>query len=165
MTQFAYRLQPLLEQKERIRKERESEKIQCEREVEEQIAKLHLLENQQQALVEKREQLRRGLLNQQSPDPTTGRDATERVAYIKAVGVQIEDAKMAVLSQRQVIADCEIRLDEAKQRVEEARREVEVLEKHRAKQEQRFHRVLQVKEELELDEVGNVLYTTRRRQT
>jgi len=38
------------------------------------------------------------------------------------------------------------------------------LTKHRARQEERFLRDLQVKEELALDEVGNVLFTTRRRQ-
>ena len=38
-----------------------------------------------------------------------------------------------------------------------------MLTKHRAKQEERFQRALQVQEELALDEIGNVLHAVRRR--
>jgi hypothetical protein len=56
-------------------------------------------------------------------------------------------------------------VQDAKGRVEEARREAEVLAKHRKKQEERFLREAQAKEDLELDEIGNVLYSTRQRPT
>jgi flagellar biosynthesis chaperone FliJ len=84
---------------------------------------------------------------------------------VKVVGLQIEDANKEVCSQRVVVEQFEIRLEEAKQRVEEARREVEVLTKHRAKQEERFNRAVQVQEELALDEIGNVLHAVRRRES
>ncbi len=64
-----------------------------------------------------------------------------------------------------MVETCEAALKEAKEHAAEARREVEVLAKHREKQEQRFRRELEAKEEVALDEIGNVLYATRRRPT
>ena len=87
----------------------------------------------------------------------------ERVEYARAVALQIEDAQGDVNSQRSVVDQCETRVREAKKQVQAATREVEILQKHRAKQEERFVRELREKEDLELDEIGNVLYMTRRR--
>jgi flagellar biosynthesis chaperone FliJ len=93
----------------------------------------------------------------------TAHEVRERAEFVKVMGVQIEDAKNDVLVQRTVIETCEVKVLQAKSLVEEAKREVEILTKHRAKQEERFMREERVKEELELDEIGNVLFTTRRR--
>ncbi|HEX4486906.1 MAG TPA: hypothetical protein VH088_11595 [Terriglobales bacterium] len=165
MTQFSYRLRPLLEQKEQIRKDCENDKLRRDRELEAQEARLLELQKQQKDLEEKREKLRRELFATTQQGPPTAHDVADRRAYVKVVEQQIEDAKSDIFAQRQVIEDCKAQVEEAKRRVEEARREVEVLEKHRAKQEERFRRMLQAKEDLELDEVGNVLYSTRRYQT
>jgi flagellar biosynthesis chaperone FliJ len=165
MTHFSYRLQTLLEQKEHIRKDCENEKLRRGRELEAEETKLVELQKRQKELEDKREKLRRELFANTEQGPPTAQDVTNRRAYVKVVEQQIEDAKSDVFAQRQVIEDCKALVEKAKRRVEEARREVEVLEKHRAKQEERFRRILQAKEDLELDEVGNVLYSTRRRQT
>jgi flagellar biosynthesis chaperone FliJ len=114
--------------------------------------------------VEKRERLRRELMSK----PADGSDLTAhevhaRSGYIKVVGIEIEDAKKDILVQRGVVEKCELKVQQATKSVEEAKREVEVLTKHRAKQHERFLRDEQAKEDLELDEIGNVLYTTRRR--
>jgi len=164
MTQFTYRLQRLLEQKEEAKKEAEKELARQEQELEAQLAALEPLQQRHRELVEKREQLRRELLAKpDAGEALTAREVLERSEYVKVVGLQIEDAKNDVLSQHRLVEQCEARVKEATHRVAEARREVEVLTKHRAKQEERFLRELQAQEELALDEIGNVLYTTRRR--
>ena len=87
----------------------------------------------------------------------------DKIAHSLEQALQlIEQARKDVLSQQMVIEERELSVELAKERVKQARREVEILVKHRSKQEERFSREEQVKEELALDEVGNVLYTTRK---
>ena len=164
MAQFVYRLRLLLEQKEEAKKEAERELAQRQKELEAQREHLEVLQQREQELVEKRDRLRRELLNKSAEqDPLTAYEVRERAEFVKVMGVQIEEAKTNVLVQRTVIETCEVKLQQAKSAVEEAKREVEILTKHRAKQEERFMREERAKEELELDEIGNVLFTTRRR--
>ena len=165
MTQFVYRLQLLLERKEEAKKESEKQLAEREKDLQEQVGILEALQQSEQKLIAQRQQLRRDLLRKSDEtESLTAREVQERQEYLKLVGLQIEEARREVLSQRVVVEQYESRVMETRYHVEEARREVEVLTKHRARQEERFLRDLQVKEELALDEVGNVLFTTRRRQ-
>jgi hypothetical protein len=165
MTQFVYRLQLLLERKEEAKKESEKQLAEREKDLQEQVEILEALQQGEQKLIAQRQQLRRDLLRKSDEtESLTAREVQERQDYLKLVGLQIEEARREVLSQRVVVEQYESRVMEARHHVEEARRELEVLTKHRARQEERFLRDLQVKEELALDEVGNVLFTTRRRQ-
>jgi len=164
MAQFVYRLRLLLEQKEELKKEAERELARRQKELEAQRERLEVLQRCEQELVEKRDWLRRELLNKsEDQEALTAHEVRERAEFVKVMGVQIEDAKNDVLVQRTVIETCEVKVQQAKSLVEEAKREVEILTKHRAKQEERFMREERAKEELELDEIGNVLFTTRRR--
>jgi flagellar biosynthesis chaperone FliJ len=164
MTQFRYRLQLLLERKEEAKKEAQRELKRKERELHAAIEALESLLHQEKQLVEKRLQLRRDLLKKQDKDGAlTAGEVFDRSQYVRVVGIQIEEIRAEVVRQRETLKQHEMRVEEAKKRVAEGRREVEVLTKHRTKQQERFLRDLQAKEELALDEVGNVLYTTRRR--
>jgi flagellar biosynthesis chaperone FliJ len=164
MAQFTYRLQLLLEQKEERKKEAERELARQQHELEVQVAALQSLQQREKELVEKRLRLRRELMAKpDEPGTLTAHEVLERSEFVKVVALQIEETRNDVRLQRAVIEKCELKVQEAKKCVEEAKREVEVLTKHRAKQEERFVREQQAKEDLELDEIGNVLYTTRRR--
>src|SRR5262249_3948928 len=162
MSAFRYRLEPLLDQKQEARKDAERVVIQRERELQSEMARLEALEQREQELTERRSQLRRELLQKPDGGGLTAREAEERAAYIKALGEDIEAARNDVFSQRLAIEECKERVQEARHLADEAKQEVEVLNKHRARQEQRFVREALAKEELELDEIGNVLYMTRR---
>jgi hypothetical protein len=160
---FVYRLQLLLERKEEAQKEAEREATQREQELQTQLNMLEELKRREKALIAKRGQMRRDLLSKPAPDATLSvSDVQQRAEYVKAMAFEIEQAGNDVLAQNSVIETCQAKVDEAKQVAHEARREVEVLTKHRSRQEERFRREEQAKEDLALDEVGNVLYSTRR---
>jgi flagellar biosynthesis chaperone FliJ len=164
MTQFVYRLARLLEQKEEAKKEAEREVTRVEQELEAQRLHLESLRRRELELNKRREEMRLKLLAPPVENGTiSGLEVAIRSENLKAVGVQIEEANNDVFSQRLVVEQCEEQLQQAKKLAGEARREVEVLTKHRAKQEQRFLREQQAQEELALDEVGNALYSSRRR--
>jgi len=163
MTKFVYRLELLLEHKQEVKEEAERELLRREQELEKQQLQLETLRRRVQELVEKRQQMQRDLLsNPYTGTMLSGREVQQRIEYIKAVGVQIEEAQADVSSQRTLVADCQHRVQQGKKDVQDANREVEVLQKHRAKQEERFLREQEKQEELALDEIGNVLYTSRR---
>jgi len=58
-----------------------------------------------------------------------------------------------------LIEDCKEQVDLAQRHLAKCSREVEILNKHREKLEQRFRREAERKEALELDEIGNMLYS------
>lgn len=161
-SQFTYRLQVLLDRKEDAKKQAERELARIEQEREAEIAKLQSLQVQERSLREKREHLRRDLFNKPAEGDLTAIEIMRRSEYLQELETQIEEAKSNVLTQTTMVEEYDFRVKQAAQKVADARREVEVLTKHRSRQEERFQRELQAKEELALDEVGNVLYTTRR---
>jgi len=166
MSGFVYRLRLLLERKEEAQKEAEAEVARREEELQLQIKHLEELKQREKDLMAKRVQMRRDLLAKpDSGQPLSAQDVQQRAEFVKAVGFQIEQAGNDVLAQRGVVESCEARVAQAKEWAKEARREVEVLTKHRSKQEELFLREEQAKEDLALDEIGNVLYSTRRSTT
>ncbi len=165
MSQFIYRLQPLMEQKEELRKAADQEVVRREQELQAQLARLQQLEHHLRELMEKRQQRRRDLMRAQGQSALTAAQVLERSEFVKVLGSEIQLAESHVSAQREVVEACEGQLQEAKEHAAEAKREVEVLDKHREKQKERFLREEQVKEEAVLDEIGNVLYSTGRRPT
>ena len=162
---FVYRLQLLLEQKEEAKKEAERELARRQQELEKQEGILAELRRQEQELIEKRRNRRNELLKPDGNDPLQAYQVQGRSDYIKVLGEEIEAAGKKIISQQDVIRQAEQQVEDGKQKLNDSRREVEILTKHRKKQEERFLREAAAKEELELDEIGNVLYTTRQRSS
>jgi flagellar biosynthesis chaperone FliJ len=136
----------------------------ADEELQAQQQQLRITEERVQKLNNTRDKLRRELLATPSGRPSlSAQEARQRFDYVTALSLQIEEARQAVFSQRTAVEQAEKRVQQAMAQVETARREVEVLTKHRARQEERFLGEARSREELALDEIGNVLYTTRRR--
>jgi YscO-like protein len=166
MSEFKYRLQLLLEHKEDAKKEAERELVRQDEQLRVQVTLLDSLKVRERELRDKREQARQDLLVIPTQDQKLlARDVQQRSEYVKELSCQIEQAKGEVLSQQVVVEEREVNVELAKEHLKQARRELEILDKHRSKQEERFLREQLAKEELALDEVGNVLYTTRRTLT
>ena len=166
MSDFKYRLQLLLEHKEEAKKEAERELVRQEEQLRVQLTLLESLRVRERELRDKRERARHDLLVIPRQDQLLfAREVQQRSEYVKELGFQIDQAKNEVLSQQVVVEEREVNVELAKEHLKQARRELEILDKHRSKQEERFLREQLAKEELALDEVGNVLYTTRRSLT
>jgi flagellar biosynthesis chaperone FliJ len=166
MAQFTYRLQTLLEQKERARADAEKALAKAERDRDEEIRKLRQMEVKQQQLTEKRDQVRREVLAGPAGSGTLkARDAQERSDFVRFLGTEIERARAEVIGQGAVVEQHHTRVSDANVRSQTAKRELDLLTKHKARLEERYRRVLESKEELLLDEIGNAMYSTRRRST
>src|SRR5579862_3060307 len=120
MAAFTYRLQLLLEQKEEIKKDAERNLLQAEKVLEEQVERLHALQQTVKDLIGRRQQMQRELLAKPADGALNARTVQERIEYSKAVGMQIEDAQSEVNSQHIRVEQCETDVRESRKRVQEA---------------------------------------------
>jgi flagellar biosynthesis chaperone FliJ len=160
MPTFTFRLQILLEQK--LELEKQARAVVSEKD--------RLLMQAQQALEKLREreegiqkQLRdissRLLLDDQVNQALA---VQRRNNYREALARDLKDAHEAALAQRYIVEEAEEELTRALTYAAECTREVEKLEKYRDKQEARFLAEAERKEQLEQDELGTVMYLSRR---
>ena len=129
------------------------------------MEKLQELRAAEEALVTKKQVLRRDLLLSQDGQPISGVEIARRREQLTSVTLDLEAAKDSVFAQQLFIEECKEQVDAAQRHLAKCSRDVEVLNKHREKLEQRFRRELDRKEALELDEIGNMLYAGKTRRT
>jgi flagellar biosynthesis chaperone FliJ len=161
-SQFTYRLQILLDRKEEAKRDAELSLVRKEQELASQMAELESLRMKELNLRERRDQQRRELLKGSGEQVVVSAiEVKRRSDYVKQLGQAIDQARSDAAKQASLVERCHLAVKEATLRVAEARREVEVLTKHRSRQQDRFVREQQAKEDLALDEIGNVLHSTR----
>lgn len=165
MATFRYRLQPLLDQKSREKEEAEEALAERQKELRAERLKLEELRRKEEQLAARRDGLRRSLLDGGGEQPVTGDEVRRRVERLRALGQDVETARDAVFSQKIVIEEAEERLENARRQVAECTRQVEILTKHRSKLERRFLAEVERKEALEQDEIGNILFMRNRQST
>jgi flagellar biosynthesis chaperone FliJ len=157
MPVFTYRVQPLLDQRNKLKEEAAQNLFSKKQQLREATEKLIELERQVKVLAQKKNQLQLDLLVG-GPTGLSGIEVRRRYEYLGAVGLDLETAKDAVFSQKMFIEDCNREVAAAQIHLTRCSRDVEVLQKHRDKLEQRFLRELEKKEALELDEIGNMMH-------
>ena len=121
------------------------------------------MKRREQELVARRQDLRKRVLETEPGQSLTGDRIQQRRQYVEALGLDIEAARDAVFSQRLVVDECEEKVAQAQAEMLKSQRDVEVMNKYRERLEQRFRREEERKEELDQDEIGNMLFMSRRR--
>src|SRR5262245_45698136 len=163
MAAFRFRLQPLLDRKiETLEEARKA--LQARREeLAAEEARLEECRARVRELTAKLEDLRRNIMTPAPDNTISGDEVRRRAEYLKALGLDVEAAKDAVFAQKLVVDECADKVKDAERYLAQCRRAVEVLEKYRDRLAERFRREQERKEAAEQDEIGNVLYMSRRR--
>lgn len=162
MPVFRFRVQPLLDQKIEAKEEAEKALVERQKELAAEKGKLEEARRKERDLIDLRLRLRRQVMSN-AGHPLSGDEVRRRVEYIKDLALQADAAKEAVYSQQLVVTEADEKVKAAREHLAECTREVDILTKYRKKLEERFLRDAEQKEALELDEIGNMLYTSRRR--
>ena len=160
---FKYRLDPLLQQRTRVKQQAEQSLAERLRELTEEEKRLGEVQMQEAELRGLQERTRSELLQTSSGKQLTGDEIRQRLNYLRGVDQDLESAKGEVFSQKQAVDESQVKLIQARQFLAECAREVEVLEKHRDKQEVRHKNELERKESNELDEAGTHLFISKRK--
>jgi flagellar export protein FliJ len=163
MLSFRYRLQTLLDQKIEAKNQAQAEVGKALRAVDEANRTLEELRNKEQALNDKKTQLRNSLFASESGQRLLAADLQGRTAYLRRLDAEVEDAGAEVFGQRIVIEECEDAVRETRRLLAEASRGVEVLEKHKSKLEERFRKEQERQEALQMDEAATAAFLRRQR--
>ncbi len=161
-TVFKYRLQPLLDQKIDHKDNAARELAARQADLQRAIQRLEELRRQEEAVVLKRRNARLGIVPEGGAN---GIELGNRADFLRALDMDLDDAKQSVFSQRIVIEDEEELVTRARGVLAECSREVEILTKHREKAAGRFRLELEQKEALEQEEIGALLHEAHRRRT
>lgn len=162
MALFRFRFQPVLDGKIRRKEDAEASLAERQREL---AAEEFTLQQLQENTDHVRHEVRLARKSLQLTGNATGREVLSRTELLNALKNKLDAANQDVLGQRMLVEQFQAQADEARRRVTECTREVDVLQKYRDKLEARFLRELAQKEELELDEIGNTLFLARSRNT
>jgi len=162
---FKYRLDPVLHQKTQVKQQAEQSLAERSRELTEEEKRLADVQQQEAELLSLKERAKSELLQTGGVKPLTGEEVRQRLNYLRGVDQDVESAKGEVFAQKQVVDESQLKLIQARQFLADCSREVEVLEKHRDKQEVRHRNELERKESNEFDEAGTRLFISKRKLT
>lgn len=162
MGAFVYKLQPVLEQ--RLEREEEARQLQAaaQRTLDEARRRHAELEAERDRITARLADERAHFLDVPAGGQIQASVLIERREKIDSLDDQRRNAEAAVMSQQMHVLDCEDEVEKAKQHLNECTREVKVLEKHREKQQLKFTRDQEAREEALQEEIGNSLYAQQR---
>ena len=164
MAQFRYRLQTLLDQKVEAKEEAQQRLASAQRELRTEQDELDVCRREQEARTGR---LRRARMESLSPviGVSSGEQMRLRRDHIVRLQDELHDASDAVAAQGLRVTEAEERLATAREMLEARSRDVEVLEKHRARLERRFNDEAARKEVLEQEEMANIVFLRGRDAT
>jgi flagellar biosynthesis chaperone FliJ len=159
---FVFRLQPILDQRSDLRKQAEEKLKATEREL---AAEKRTLQELEQAVNAAARLYRHRRVERSRSRMTHGVSILLQNASLIGLEMELQEARSAALAQ-QILVDQALELvDEANVVLASRRLEEEVLEKYRQKVKTRFEQEESYKEELEQDEIGSVIYMSKRART
>jgi flagellar biosynthesis chaperone FliJ len=164
VAQFRYRLQTLLDQKVQAKDEAQHALANAQRELRTEQGELEECRREQEARAERLRQKRAECVA-----PTMGGSSGElmrlRRDHIGRLQDDWLDASKATRAQELSVNEAGERLGAARETLASRSRDVEVLEKHRARLERRFNNEAERKEALEQEEMANVIFLRGRSRT
>lgn len=165
MGTFVYKLQPVLDQ--RLEKEEAAREFLSaeQRKLEQAQARQRELEAERDRITANLADARAHFLDVPAGGQIQASVLIERREKIDSLDDQRRNAEAAVMSQQMHVLDCQDDVEKARQLLNEATREVKVLEKHREKQQLKFVRDQEAREEALQEEIGNSLYAQQRQNS
>jgi flagellar export protein FliJ len=161
MARFQYRLQPLLDLKTERKEQLELALAERRKELAAEQEALAELEQKRDALrVALAEALRQRLA---AGAGASGHALGQHTDFLRGLTADVMSAAAATTAQALRVRQFERLVDEARRQLAEAVREVEVLKKHRERVQQRFLREQERKDAVEQDDMGNVIFNSKRR--
>ncbi len=158
-----YRLQPVLDKKERSKKDAEKALADTRAGLAKQEEILRQREQDVQKAIQKKELYASDLAAKMDNGMEMNK-ITAAKAYLEVLKQNIETAKRKVSEQKKVVNEWELKVEAALQKVTEATKEMKVIEKHKENWAAAVKKEIEEKEDKENEEVAQNLYEMNRRQ-
>lgn len=157
-----YRLQSLLEIRERAKDTAERYLGECLAALKAEQERLREMEKELERMIAKREQKTREYAEKAMRGEMAARGAVAANLYIKRLKEQEEMQENAIEGQKGVVAQKEEEVQAAREDLTKANQDLKALEKHREKWADEIKKKRAYKEEEDLDEIAQTGYMSRR---
>ncbi|MBI1910174.1 MAG: hypothetical protein HYS22_08410 [Deltaproteobacteria bacterium] len=164
MPKVRYRLQPLLEIKSRAKKKAEIALARAIVKLEAEKKKLERLKEEKKEIVRKRKEYREKLHQKIASGVSAVRDSQAHINYLRRLEEEEKEKEKEIEDQKEVIVGAETAVKRARRDYVDAAKELRIMEKHKALWWKKVERAINVKEEREMDELGNLIHQLRQEQ-
>ncbi len=163
MSLAKYRLQPVLDSKEKKKKDAEKALAETRTELERQKKILQEREEEVVKAIKRKDDYSADLMKKMDSGLESGK-ITDGKAYLEVLKRSIEIARKKADDQKKVVQQWEEKVEAALVKVMEATKEMKVIEKHKGNWVEAAKKEIEIKEEKEQDEVAQNIYEQSRRR-
>jgi hypothetical protein len=153
-----YRLQPILEEKERLRDEAVRFLNKKKEELAIEVARLEQLEAELQQAIERKDRMVEEYNTNMFQGKYTVDEIKIRKVHIEDAIMQIEEVRQSVHRQKKAVERAEIEVQKAEDALIAASKELQVMEKHKENWERALKEEAMKKEARELEEIAQTMY-------
>jgi len=157
-----YRLEPLLVVKERYKKQTEIELGQAIKKLKEEKEHLKTLEKEKEDIIQKKKNARLEMSRQVSVGETRIFDSGIHLNYLEKLQDDLTQKEKEIERQHEKIKEAEEALVKARRNYIEACKDLKSMQKHKELWLKKLHKILSMKEQKELNELGNVIHQIKR---
>lgn len=156
-----YRLQPLLDQKKRLRRAAEIKLAKAISQLEREKKNLEKKKEEKKKIIEKRKNCRLELHQKMAAGDAHVRDGSMRINYLKKLEEDQKKKEKEIEEQKELIEQCKDQVKRARRHYIDAVKDLRVMEKHKDLWKKRVDLELSKQEERKMDELGNIIYERR----
>lgn len=158
--QVKYRLQPILDEKERLREDAIQFLNKKKDELKAEEKKLEQIKEELTAAIERKNLMTQEYNDKMFSGKYTVDEIKIRKIHIEDMILKIEEIKQAVENQRKAVARAEGEVRKAEDALIAASKEVQVMEKHKENWHQALKEEERKKEAKQLEEIAQIMYTS-----
>lgn len=159
-----YRLEPVLQKKQKAMDQAQEALAKLQAELRDEKAKKAELEGELEKIRQDRADARRRQQDEMLAQGMTGLGAGRIQSFVKGQDVREERKQEEIREQQDVIERCMLRVDEQKLLLTDAAREVQGMEEHKEKWLAKVRKEAAAKEAAEMDEIGTAIHLQRHRR-
>lgn len=160
MSKVKYRLQPILDEKERLREDAIQFLNKKKDELKAEEKKLEQIKEELTIAIERKNQMTQEYNDKMFSGKYTVDEIKIRKIHIEDMISKIEEIKQAVENQRKAVARAEGEVRKAEDALIAASKEVQVMEKHKENWQQALKEEERKKEAKQLEEIAQIMYTS-----
>jgi flagellar export protein FliJ len=164
MATFKYRLEPVLQKKQKLRDEAQEALAAAQAALREEERKKETLVAELEQLRVERKEARRRRQDEMLEKGMSGMGASRVQQFVDGTEAREKRKQEEITEQESAIESARLRLDEQKLILVEAAKEVQAMEKHKEETHARFKKELEVAEAREMDEIGTAIHLQRQRR-
>lgn len=156
-----YRLQALLNYKARMKRHAEVALARAIKKLEEAKKKLEDLKEEKKEIIRKRKESRLDLHHRVGSGTSAAKDSRIHINYVQSLEEDEKAKEKEIEAQKGVIEEAEKAVKRARRDYIDAAKELQVMEKHKELWAKKLQHEINMKEEKEMDELGNIIHQLR----